>query len=278
MEDFVLSEHPDRWAAGDAYEAFMGRWSRLLAIEFLKWLAPTPHANWLEVGCGTGALTQAICQRAAPASLLACDPTAEFVSFARRSTRKCPAEFLLAGSDTLPRRDGGFDVIVSGLVLNFLPHPLEAVRSMRERLRPRGTLAAYVWDYAEGMQFLRIFWDEAVALDQSASPLDEALRFPHCRPDALLHLFNQAGIDSLDAGPLQIATDFPDFDAFWTPFLGGTGPAPSYVASLDPGARQRLRMRLEKRLVRSSGGPIRLEARAFAVRGCSPLQPAERVV
>jgi SAM-dependent methyltransferase len=267
-----MNQPPDRWAAGDAYEAFMGRWSRKVATEFLKWLAPTPRSSWLEVGCGTGALTQAICQLATPSSLFACDPSADFVSFARSAVGNCPARFLTAGVDDLPRLDGGFDLVVSGLVLNFLANSLNAVRSMRDRLRPEGTLAAYVWDYAEGMQFLRFFWDEATALDPAAKPLDEAVRFPHCSPAALMQLFQEAGFDAVEVGTLQIATDFPSFDSYWTPFLGGTGPAPSYVTSLDPEARGRLRFQLEKRLVRSPEEAIQLSARAFAIRGLAPLE------
>ncbi len=137
----------DKWAAGDAYETFMGRWSRRVADDFLEWLAPMARAHWLEVGCGTGALTEVICQRAEPASLLACDPSPEFVSFARNSIKDISVTFLIAGADNLPRRDGGFDVVVSGLALNFIPQPSDAVRSMRDRTRRGGVLAAYVWDY-----------------------------------------------------------------------------------------------------------------------------------
>jgi hypothetical protein len=126
------------------------------------------------------------------------------------------------------------------------------------------------------MQFLRIFWEEAVALDPSAAQLDEATRFPICHPDALIQLLQQAGFDSVEVGTLQIATVFPGFDAYWTPFLGGTGPAPSYVGSLDPDSRERLRMRLERRLIRSPEGSIGLTARAFAVRGLAPLRIARR--
>jgi SAM-dependent methyltransferase len=258
---------PDSWAAGGAYETFMGRWSRGIARDFLEWLAPVPGANWLEVGCGTGALTGVIRQRAQPASLVACDSSPGFVSFARDSIKDSSVTFQVAGADDLPRREGGFDVIASGLVLNFLPQPPDAVRAMRERLRRGGMLAAYVWDYAEGMQFLRIFWDEVVALDPSAAELDEGGRFPLCRADALVRLFEQAGFDAVEARPLEIATDFPDFDAYWSPFLGGTGPAPSYVAALDRDARRRLKLRLKQRLAPSSDGSIRLAARALGVRG-----------
>ena len=271
-----MSTPPDKWTASDAYEAFMGRWSRPVATEFLKWLAPAPNAHWLEVGCGTGALTRAICQHTHPVSLLACDPSPEFVAFARNAVQNCPAQFLIAGADDLPRRAGGFDLIVSGLVLNFLPNPLEAVRMMQDRVRRRGMLAAYVWDYAEGMQFLRVFWDEAVALDPSAARLDEARRFPICQPAALVRLFEEAGLDTVTTEMLQTTTLFPDFDAFWTPFLGGTGPGPSYVATLDLDAKAKLRRSLERRLVRASGGEISLTARAFGVRGLAPLEKAPR--
>ena len=257
----------EKWDGGDAYEAFMGRWSRRVADDFLQWLAPMPRANWLEVGCGTGALTKAVRQRADPASLIACDPSPEFVSFARNSILDSSVTFLIAGADDLPRRDGGFDLIVSGLVLNFLPQPLDAVRSMRERIHRGGILAAYVWDYAKGMQFLRIFWDEAVALDPSAAQLDEGRRFPLCRPDALIQLFEQAGVHPVEARAFEIETAFPDFDAYWSPFLGGTGPAPSYATSLDRNARRQLRLRLERRLAPSGDGSIRLTARALGIRG-----------
>jgi len=257
----------DNWTAGDAYETFMGRWSRRVAADFLEWMAPLPRAHWLEVGCGTGALTEAICHHAAPASLLACDLSPEFLSFARNSIADGSVTFTIAGADDLPRRNGRFDVVVSGLVLNFFPRPLDAVRSMRERIRPGGTLAAYVWDYAAGMQFLRTFWDEAVALDPSAAQLDEGHRFPLCRADALIELFEQAGLVAVETRDFWIPTDFADFDAYWTPFLGATGPAPSYVASLDPDARSRLKQRLQQRVAASTDGPIRLSARALGIRG-----------
>jgi trans-aconitate methyltransferase len=157
----------DRWVAGDAYEVYMGRWSRPVARAFLEWLHAEPSANWLEVGCGTGALTSTICQLCAPASVVACDLSEPFVGHARRQLSDARVTFHVAGADALPRRDGGFDVAVSGLVLNFLPDPGATVASLRERLRSGGVVAGYVWDYADGMEFLRLFWDEAGA---SAGP------------------------------------------------------------------------------------------------------------
>ena len=168
---------------------------------------------------------------------------------------------------TLPARDRGFDAIVSGLVLNFVPRVEAALESMRDRLRPGGVVAAYVWDYAQGMEFLRHFWDEAVASDSRASDLDKARRSPLCRPATLASLFRGAGLATVETGALDIETTFETFDDHWIPFLRGTGPAPSHVASLEPSARASLRERLARRLGPGGGGRIRLRACAWVVRG-----------
>jgi SAM-dependent methyltransferase len=257
----------DGWLTGEAYEAYMGRWSRPLARAFLDWLHPTAAAHWLEVGCGTGALTTAICELAEPASVIACDPSAPFIAHGRTSVPDARVSFVVAGADDLPRREGGFDTIVSGLVLNFLANPEEAVSAFRALLRPGGTVAAYVWDYAEGMEPLRSFWDEAVALDPDAAQLDEGRRFPLCQAPALAELFRTGGLTEVATGSLEIPTEFASFEDYWQPFLRGTGPAPSYVAALDPASRDGLRERLRQRLSGDNDGRIRLRARAWAVRG-----------
>jgi len=257
----------DRWVAGDAYETYMGRWSRRIAREFVRWLNPVSAGHWLEVGCGTGALTSAICDICQPASIVACDPSGSFVEHARKNLRDAHVSFVTAGADALPSRDGGFDAIVSGLVLNFLPDPGQAMTALRARLRPGGTIAAYVWDYADGMEFLRFFWEEAAAQATTAAGLDERKRFPLCSVPALESLFRSAGLAEVDTHGLKTPTDFTNFEDYWTPFLRGTGPAPSYAASLDPGNRELLRERLQQRLHTESDGSIVLTARAWAVRG-----------
>jgi len=257
----------DRWVTGDAYEAYMGRWSRRIAREFVEWLRPEPAGNWLEFGCGTGALTSAIFELCAPASVIACDPSEFFVKHARKSLSDPRLSFVTAGADALPTRDSGFDGIVSGLVLNFLSEPERTMTAICARLRPGGTVAAYVWDYSEGMEFLRLFWEEAVAQNSSAAALDERQRFQLCHAPALESLFRTAGLEQVETHSLRCETDFANFEDYWTPFLRGTGPAPSYVASLDPGTRELLRERLQRRLPTESGGRILLEARAWAVRG-----------
>jgi hypothetical protein len=152
-------------------------------------------------------------------------------------------------------------------VLNFVPDVSRALAEMRRALRPGGVVAAYVWDYAEGMQMLRYFWDAAVLPDPGGTPVDEGERFPLCRPDSLAERFRSAGIGEVTVQPLVVATNFRDFDDYWNPFLGGQGTAPAYVSRLAEPQRSALKDRLAAALPRSADGAIRLSARAWAVRG-----------
>jgi SAM-dependent methyltransferase len=256
----------DGWSVGAAYEAYMGRWSRLLAGPFVGWLDAEARGHWLDVGCGTGALSAAICELGKPASVVACDPSGPFVEAARSALPDKRVSFELAPAEYLPEREGGFDAVVSGLVLNFVVDPTRTLAGMRRRLSPHGLIAAYVWDYAR-VEFLRCFWEEALALDAAASSLDESRRFTLCRPEALDALFRAAGLQQVELVRLDLATGFASFEDYWQPFLGRTGPAPSYVASLDAPHRERLKERLRRRLQPGADGSIELQASAFAVRG-----------
>jgi SAM-dependent methyltransferase len=258
---------PDVWAIGAAYEPYIGRWSRLVAREFLAWLAQPAEGRWLDVGCGTGALTGAVLAGAAPAHVLAADASMGFVAFARRELPASRASFVVADARALPCASSALDAVVSGLVLNFVPEPERAAAEMTRVARPGAVVATYLWDYAEGMQLLRAFWDAAVALDPGAAALDEGRRFPLCHPAALSTLWERQSLRDVECRPLDVATRFASFDDLWTPFLGGQGPAPSYVASLDEPRRALLRERLRERLPVTSDGAIPLTARAWAVRG-----------
>jgi SAM-dependent methyltransferase len=257
----------DKWASGAAYERYMGRWSRKLARPFVEWLRVKPGARWLEVGCGTGALTATICDVAAPAAVVACDPAEPFVGHTRQNVSDPRVSFAVASVEALPSEQTGFDAVVSGLVVNFIPNAEKALASMRERATATGTVAAYVWDYSDGFELLKAFWAEAVALDARAATLDEGVRFPLCRQPALAAFFRTAGLSNVETSALDIPTTFVDFDDLWTPFLGGTGPAPAYVTSLEPAQRDALRERLRARLRPEPDGSFRLTARAWAVRG-----------
>jgi SAM-dependent methyltransferase len=254
----------DSWAEGDRYEPYIGRWSRQVAPLFVDWLAVPPGRRWVDLGCGTGALTAAVLRAAAPDSVVGYDPSADFVVWAGRSTTDTRARFEQGDVSAIPAASA--DVVVSGLVVNFVPDPVATVAAMASAA-PGGTVAAYVWDYAEGMELIRRFWDVAVALDPAAGVLDEARRFPLCRPEALATAWALAGLGEIETTALEVTTDFVDFDDLWNPFLGGTGPAPGYVASLEPAAREGLREALREALASDENGTIRLTARAYAVRG-----------
>ncbi len=255
----------ESWASGGAYEAYMGRWSRRVAGPFVDWLSPLPGQSWLDVGCGSGALSEAVLANHAPASLTAVDPSEGFVSTARMrlgAAVQCRVGNALA----LPLADASVALAVSGLVLNFLSDPVRALAEMRRVTVPGGTVALYVWDYPGTMDMLTHFWDVAAELDPNASGLHEAKRFAHWTPPALTDLFGQAGLLEIVTAPIEIDTTFKDFDDYWQPFLGGQGPAPTYLLSLDPVDQDRLRERLLERLPIQTDGAIPMRARAWAAR------------
>jgi SAM-dependent methyltransferase len=263
-----MAEHrKDNWAAGDLYEPYVGRWSRLVAKDFLQWLALPAQLDWLDVGCGTGALTQTILQQMLPRSVKGIDPSAGFVDFATAHITDPRVTFDVGDAQSLPVESARFDVAASGLVLNFVPKPSLAAQEMTRVVRPGGTVAAYVWDYAGKMELMRYFWDATVALEPSASNLVEATRFPICQPPALTSLFQDAGLHDVQTHMIDVPTTFKSFDDYWNPFLGGQGPAPAYAMSLTEERRTALRDRIRETLPIASDGTIPLVARAWAVRG-----------
>jgi len=257
----------DQWAAASSYDAFMGRWSRRLAPDFVSWLQVPRGAHWLDVGCGTGALTNAICSHADPASVVGCDPSTPFVSFARERNTDPRQSFVVSGIGRLPRQPGGFGCVSSMFALNFFPQPEDAMHEMCSVAAPGGIVSACVWDYSDGMLFLRYFWNAALSQDSAAAALDEGSRFPLCRREPLITLFRGSGLGAVRCEPIEISTRFVDFDDYWRPFLGGTGPAPSYVAKLDSGHRDILERKLRDKLPVASDGSISLTARAWAICG-----------
>jgi SAM-dependent methyltransferase len=257
----------DPWKAGALYEPYVGRWSRLVARDFLRWLAPAPQLDWLDVGCGTGALTETILQTTEPRSARGLDLAPAFIDYARAHVRDPRVTFDVADAQSLPVEPRSVDAAVSGLAINFVPQPPLAAREMARAVRPGGVVAVYVWDYAEKMELMRYFWDAAIALDRDALPLDEGRRFPLCQPDPLVALLTGAGLKDVQARAIDVPTRFRDFDDYWSPFLGGQGPAPGYVMALDESRRTALRDRLRASLPIAGDGSIAMVARAWAVRG-----------
>ncbi|MDG6109725.1 methyltransferase domain-containing protein [Dactylosporangium aurantiacum] len=306
------------WARGDAYEAYVGRWSRPVAARFVPWLRVPPGRRWLDAGCGTGALTGTVLATAAPAQVTGVDPAQPFLTTARSRLAAAtppatspdagsgtptaagpdappatgsgtptvagsagsptpgsaaavgggPAVWFVAGdARALPVADGAVDAVVSGLALNFVPGPTAAVAEFARVVAPGGVVAAYVWDYADGMTMMRHFWDAATSLDPAAAALDEGRRHSICSTGALSDLWSGAGLSEVTARAIDTTAVFAGFDDYWSPFLGGTGPAPTYVASLPADHRDALRELLRARLPQTADGSIPLLTRALAVRG-----------
>jgi SAM-dependent methyltransferase len=263
----IHSARHDAWQLADSYDRYMGRWSRRIAPIFLDWLDPPAGLDWLEVGCGTGALTSAILDRCAPADLLAVEPSERFLAQARSRIQDPRVEFRRGDAEALPVDGSSRDAVVSGLVLNFVPDIPLALAEMTRVAGPGAVVGFYVWDYpGSGLEFVRAFWEAATDLDPAAQDLAERKRFPFCTPEALTHLVRQAGLLDITCVPIEVPTVFRDFDDFWQPFTLGGGPAPGYCAALSPDARDRLRERLRKEMPQERDGSIHLKVRAWGVR------------
>jgi SAM-dependent methyltransferase len=269
-EGSVSADRKESWTTGDPYERYVGRWSRPVARQFLSWLDLPPRLRWLDVGCGTGALSANILAAAEPVAVTGVDPSAGYLDLARAQVQDARVRFEVGDAQTLPLADDAVDAAVSGLALNFIPDQPRVLREMARAVRPGGTVALYVWDYAGEMQLMRHFWDAAAALDPAAAELDQGRRFPICRPEPLAALFRDAGLEAIATRPIDVPTVFADFDDYWSPFLGGQGPAPGYCMSLAEEHRAALRERLRGVLPAAADGSIALSARAWAARGTVP--------
>jgi SAM-dependent methyltransferase len=258
------------FSAGDAYERFMGRWSRELAPLFVEFAGVRDGDAVLDVGSGTGALTAAVVGVAPSSRVIGIDPAAPYVDFARTRHPGDLVRFEMGDAQQLRFPDGTFDRTLSLLVLNFIPDRAKALDQMIRVTRPGGTVAAAVWDYGEGMEMLRVFWDEAVALHPAAAARDER-NMPLCRKGALGVLWSEPQLLDVSEEPLTIRTRFSTFDDYWSPFLDKQGPAGAYVAALAASEREQLRLRLRRRLLgEGPDRPFVLGARAWAVRGVVP--------
>lgn len=258
------SKH-DAWSAGDSYEHYMGRWSHAIALKYLEWLQPDQDLDWLEIGCGTGALSRAILANCQPKSLFAIEPSEGFVNHARQTINDARARFEVAGAEQIPLKDDQVDVTTSALVLNFVPDKTAALNEMRRVTRSGGTISFYVWDYPSGgIGFIDEFWKAAAQIDGKAAELDEGKRFLFCTSDKLSTLCQNAGLKNPHVEAIEISTEFATFDDFMHPFTLGAGPAPGYYVSLDQPHRDRLHDKLKQNIGLSE--PVKLVARAWAVK------------
>jgi len=264
----VDATHAQVWGNTATYEAYMGRWSRPVAKAALDWLGAPPGLTWLDVGCGTGALTEVILEAADPSEILGVDPSADFLATSAAQIADPRVRFAIGDASALPVPDDAYDVVIAGLVLHFVPDPLPAIREMMRATRRGGTVAAYVWDSAGERQFTRYLWRAATALDPAAAAQDPSTQVSVCHPEPLAALFVGAGLQVVTVEAVVVPTVFRDFDDYWQPYLlAGSSPAQRYVMSLGAGQRAALRERLQTILPMADDGSIPLLGRVWAVRG-----------
>jgi trans-aconitate methyltransferase len=262
----MTSDFKDTFSSAKSYEVYVGRWSQFVAREFVAWLGTAPGQSWLDVGAGTGILTEVILQDAAPSKIVGVDLSQDYIDFARQRIHDDRVEFRVEDAAAIAESQS-FDVSVAGLVLNFLPSPEEGAKTMAQAVRRGGQVAAYVWDYSGQMEMMRHFWDAAIQVDPSAAEVDAGARFTICRPENLRALFESLGLSAVDVIPIDIQTQFQNFDDYWLPFLGAQGSVAKYFRSISDDTRTAIRDQLQRQLPTQDDGTISLVARAWAVKG-----------
>jgi ubiquinone/menaquinone biosynthesis C-methylase UbiE len=263
----MTSEYKNTFGNAKAYEIYVGRWSRLVAKQFIAWLNPVPEKIWLDVGAGTGILSQVILQDASPAKVVALDSSEDYLHFAREQRQDSRLEYRLGDALNLPFEASIFDIAVSGLVLNFLPDPPQAVKEMRDAVKAGGIVAAYLWDYSGKMEMMRQFWDAASVIDPKSKELDGGNRFAIADPKNLRATFESFDLEAVETTPIDVETRFKDFEDYWQPFLAAQGSVGKYLQTINEETLLAIREQLRQQLPKAEDGAIPLIARAWAVKG-----------
>jgi len=252
----------------EAYDRFMGRWSRLVAPLLVDFGNVPETGRVLDAGSGTGALAFAIAERRPGVHVTGIDPSKEFINcVADQNPFSDRLSFEVGDAQDLHFADATFGACLSLLVFNFIPDAARALREMRRVTRSRGWISAAIWDYGEQMRMLRVFWDAAADLDPHAEKLDEK-HMPLCRAGELSELWRQGRLEQVEEQPLNITMSFDSFEDYWQPFLLGQGPAAVYLRSVEENFLRELRNAVQRRLsVSSDDEPFALPARAWVVRG-----------
>lgn len=255
-----------RFDDGAAYERYMGKWSQLAGEVFLDWLAPEPGLRWLDVGCGNGAFTEMLVERCAPVSVEGIDPSEAQLAYARSRPAARVAQFRHGDAMALPFPNATFDAAIMPLVIFFVPDPAQGVAEMARVVRPGGTVAAYAWDMpGGGFPYAALHAEiRELGVTVPAAPSPDASRI-----EAMLDLWADAGLDSVETREIVVQRTFADFDDYWTTILGGASVV-SKLAAMAPENLSLLKQRMRVRLPADGAGRIIYSAKANAVKGRIP--------
>ncbi len=255
-----------RFADGEGYEKFMGQWSRVAGRLFLDWLSLPKGLRWLDVGCGTGALTEIIQQFSGAGEVIGIDPAAAQISYARSRNAAAAKIFQIADARSIPFADQSFDVVVSGLVLNFIPDGQQAVLEMRRVVRSGGTVGAYVWDFARGSSAAQHLNAAAKELEGPGYRRTE-LNAASTTQDNLKNLFETGGLTAVETRAMEIGVKFRDFDDYWRSNTTFTSPIGNFVKALTAERRERFIDLVKAKLPIDGQGAISYTAWVNAVKG-----------
>jgi ubiquinone/menaquinone biosynthesis C-methylase UbiE len=252
-----------------AYERFMGRWSRAVAPYFLQWIAPRPRARWLDVGCGTGILAEALLDSCDPASVMGIDVSAAQIDQVSRKLDDARAKFQLADALALPFRHASFDIAASALVLNFVADPLRALEEMCRVTAPGGTVAGYVWDFGNELSPSGPLRRAMLAFGADVPVIPGTA---HSSLDTLRSLYLRAGLQSVESRTIDVALSYPDFEDFWSAQTPSHIPTTRVINAMTTGKRRLLKRTVHEALPVGPNGRIEYAARANMVRGTVPAQ------
>lgn len=263
IPEFLMADAPIPFDDGASYERYMGAWSQPVGMQFLDWLAMSPGARWLDVGCGNGAFTELVAVRSAPASLDGIDPSPAQLAFARTRPPLRDATFQQGDAMALPFPDDAFDVAVMPLVIFFVPEPARGVAEMVRVVRPGGTVAAYGWDLQGGGFPYASLEEElkAEGLTIGMPPSPDA-----SQPEVLSGLWRTAGLVDVASRTFTVTRTYASFAEYWDIVRTWRRIADS-LATLDAAAVARIEARMRAKLPADATGRITLGARAHAIRG-----------
>lgn len=262
-----MAEDTERFRDGAAYEQKMGRWTCAIGTIFLDWLAPPADARWLDIGCGTGAFTDLIVSTCSPATVVAIDPSEPQIQIARKKAIAQQVDFRVADARELPLSDQAFDVVVSALVLNFIPDRPQALGEMRRVCRPHGVIAGYVWDLAAQLAPVSLIWDALHQVGAKPPPLPGA---EHSGLDALTSLFVRCKLTEIRSRTIDVTISFADFNGFWqsqTPSYTSMG---KMIAALSETDREKVIDWVRARLPADPDGRVTHSGRANAIKARAP--------